>query len=205
MNQVKLLQGKLNKKVDLVCVCICVRVSARMFSDSFSSTLSKWSPGKVLMTTRPGIPVSPHSPVGQTPILPSRSHYVSQPRSHSQTHTLSPLYLLFVSQVWSMSLSCFSFFLSLSLLPFAPPLPPLSLSSPLKLIFSFKRISLWQRCDWGCVFNRCVHWGPESASLTLYVCVVIMSWGGQFHRVFTVSVRWSRESVCMWTILVCQS
>lgn len=93
-------------------------------------TLSKWSPGKVLMTTRPGIPVSPHSPVGQTPILPSRSHYVSQPRSHSQTHTLSPLYLLFVSQVWSMSLSCFSFFLSLSLLPFAPPPSPLFLCRP---------------------------------------------------------------------------
>lgn len=176
-----------------------------MFSDSFSSTLSKWSPGKVLMTTRPGIPVSPHSPVGQTPILPSCSHYVSQPRSHSQTHTLSPLYLLFVSQVWSMSLSCFSFFLSLSLLPFAPSLPPLSLSSPLKLIFSFKRISLWQRCDWGCVFNRCVHWGPESASLTLYLCVWSLWVGEGSFTGYLLSVLDEAESVCMWTILVCQS
>lgn len=84
-------------------------------------------------------------------------------------------------------------------------LPPLSLSSPLKLIFSFKHISLWQRCDWGCVFNHCVHWGPESASLTLYLCVWSLWVGEGSFTGYLLSVLDEAERVCVCEQSLCVS
>lgn len=135
----------------------------------------------------------------------SLSLCLSATLSLSNTHTLAAVFAFCVSSLEHVSFLLLFFSLSVSLAVCSPPLPPLSLSSPLKLIFSFKRISLWQRCDWGCVFNRCVHWGPESASLTLYLCVWSLWVGEGSFTGYLLSVLDEAERVCVCEQSLCVS
>lgn len=136
----------------------------------------------------------------------SLSLCLSATLSLSNTHTLAAVFAFCVSSLEHVSFLLLFFSLSVSLAVCSPP-SPLFLCRPpwnwsfLSNVFLFDRDVIEDVCLTA-VSTEALR---VQASLFMCVCVVIMSWGGQFHRVFTVSVRWSRESVCMWTILVCQS